>query len=267
MTDPAPPSTLRDLRRHLGAPFALAAQAGVAGVAALSGPFGTGAVLAGTARLAYWAAVVFGSYALGAAVAMLVLSRWNRDGAGPVWRVLRGGAAIGAAVALYLAVLGVPVFGWPAAGQAGAAGLTGAFAVSWVVLALRELWPRTAAAPPCPAPEPAPAPPPDPGPPRLLARLPLARRGALIGLTVQDHYVEVFTTRGRDLLLMRLSDAIAEAEGVPGLQVHRSHWVALDQVRGARRQGDGAVLTLADGREVPVSRARVAAVRAAGLLP
>ncbi|MCW1932118.1 LytTR family DNA-binding domain-containing protein [Pararhodobacter zhoushanensis] len=98
-----------------------------------------------------------------------------------------------------------------------------------------------------------------------MARLPLDKRGALISLSVQDHYVEVVTLRGRELLLMRLSDAIAETGGDVGLQVHRSHWVALDQVRAARREGARGVLTLSDGREIPVSRTYAAAAKAAGL--
>jgi hypothetical protein len=260
VTDTDPPSTLRELRRHLTAPFALTAQAGVALVAGLSGPFGTLDALGTPARLGYWAVVVFGTYALGAALTMTVLDRWNRDGAGAPRRVLRGGLMIGAAVSLWLAAVGLPLCGWRGVTeQVGAVSLVAAFAVSWLVLALREMWP----APPAPPTVAGAA----PLPPRILTRLPLDRRGALIALSVQDHYVEVITTRGRDLILMRLADAMAEAEGVPGLQVHRSHWVALDQVRAARRQGDGAVLTLSDGREVPVSRARLPEIRATRLLP
>lgn len=53
---------------------------------------------------------------------------------------------------------------------------------------------------------------------------------------------------------MRLSDAVAELEGIEGAQVHRSWWVARGAIAEARR-GDGrATLTLKDGSEVPVSR-------------
>ncbi len=79
--------------------------------------------------------------------------------------------------------------------------------------------------------------------------------------------MDVVTTRGRGPLLMRLGDAIRETAGVEGLQVHRSHWVALEQVASARRIGDAAALTLSTGGEMPVSRSRLAQVRAAGLLP
>jgi DNA-binding LytR/AlgR family response regulator len=53
---------------------------------------------------------------------------------------------------------------------------------------------------------------------------------------------------------MRLSDAVAELDGIEGAQVHRSWWVARDAIADAKR-GDGrATLTLKDGSEVPVSR-------------
>ena len=257
MTDPAPQSTMREWRAHVAAPPVLAAQVGVALVAGLSGPFGTYEVFGLPARLAYWTVVVFGTYGLGAALTLALAPRL--DGR-PVWQAVGlTGLAIGVAVTLFLWALDLPVQGWRGLGAlADPARLAGVFVVSWVVLGIRALWLDAG---------PAAGPATRPGPARILGRLPLDRRGALVALSVQDHYVEVITTRGRDLILMRLSDAIAETEGVAGLQVHRSHWVALDQVRAARRQGDGAVLTLSDGREVPVARARLRAVRAAGLLP
>ena len=39
---------------------------------------------------------------------------------------------------------------------------------------------------------------------RILQRLPIEKRGELISMTVMDHYVEVTTTRGKHLILMRL---------------------------------------------------------------
>jgi DNA-binding LytR/AlgR family response regulator len=59
--------------------------------------------------------------------------------------------------------------------------------------------------------------------PPILNRVPVQRRGRLIALSVSDHYVEVLTDGGRSLVLMRLSDAIAETGPVKGLQIHRSH--------------------------------------------
>jgi DNA-binding LytR/AlgR family response regulator len=106
-----------------------------------------------------------------------------------------------------------------------------------------------------------------PCPPAILDRLPLDRRGALVALSAEDHYVRVVTRTGEALVLIRLADAMRETGDLPGLQVHRSHWVALDAVRAVRRSGDGAVLTLATGHELPASRRFIPALRQAALLP
>jgi DNA-binding LytR/AlgR family response regulator len=92
-------------------------------------------------------------------------------------------------------------------------------------------------------------------PPKFLERLPLKLRGADIwAVEAEDHYLRLHTSKGQDLILMRLSDAIAELEGIEGAQAHRSWWVARDAITEAVR-GDGrATLTLKDGAEVPVSR-------------
>ena len=102
-------------------------------------------------------------------------------------------------------------------------------------------------------------------PARLLDRLPFKLRGATIrAVSSEDHYLRIHTDRGSDLILMRLSDALAELEGLEGAQTHRSWWVARDAVRGVSR-GDGrATLTLEGGLEAPVSRRYAKALRAAG---
>lgn len=104
-----------------------------------------------------------------------------------------------------------------------------------------------------------------PGPARFLDRLPPRLRGArLIAVEAEDHYLRLHTDRGSDLILMRLSDALAELEGVEGAQTHRSWWVARDAVVGVER-GDGrARLTLEGGIAAPVSRRYARALREAG---
>lgn len=101
--------------------------------------------------------------------------------------------------------------------------------------------------------------------PRFIERLPLRLRSArLIAVESEDHYLRVHTDAGSDLILMRLSDALSELEGLEGAQTHRSWWVAKNAVRGARR-GDGrATLTLDGGLAAPVSRRYAAALREAG---
>jgi hypothetical protein len=102
-------------------------------------------------------------------------------------------------------------------------------------------------------------------PARFLDRLPFKLRGSLIrAVQSEDHYLRIHTDRGSDLILMRLSDALTELEGLEGAQTHRSWWVAKDAVRGVSR-GDGrATLTLEGGIEAPVSRRYAKALREAG---
>lgn len=100
---------------------------------------------------------------------------------------------------------------------------------------------------------------------RFVERLPLRLRGGrLLAVQAEDHYLRVHTDQGSDLILMRLSDALGELEGLEGAQTHRSWWVAKDAVRGASR-GDGrATLTLAGGLTAPVSRRFARALRETG---
>lgn len=107
--------------------------------------------------------------------------------------------------------------------------------------------------------------PPPVKPIRFLERLPPRLRGAdLHAIEAEDHYLRLHTSKGQDLILLRLSDAIEELEGLEGAQVHRSWWVARAAVEAVRR-GDGrAVLTLKGGVEAPVSRTYSRQLRAAG---
>jgi DNA-binding LytR/AlgR family response regulator len=102
-------------------------------------------------------------------------------------------------------------------------------------------------------------------PARFPDRLPMKLRGATIrAVQAEDHYLRIHTDRGSDLILMRLSDALDELEGLEGSQTHRSWWVAKDAVRDVAR-GDGrATLTLDGGLEAPVSRKYAKALRDAG---
>jgi len=103
-------------------------------------------------------------------------------------------------------------------------------------------------------------------PARILSRLPFEKRGDLVAMTVEDHYVRVTTTKGHEMILIRLTDAIAEVGDVAGLQVHRSHWVALNHIAQVDRDKDRARLTLSNGASVPVSRTYMPQLRQAGLL-
>ena len=94
-------------------------------------------------------------------------------------------------------------------------------------------------------------------PPRL-------RGGELFAVEAEDHYLRLHTSRGQDIILMRLADAVIELEGLEGARVHRSWWVARGAVVGAERGGGRGALTLKDGSVAPVSRTYSRALRAAG---
>jgi len=102
--------------------------------------------------------------------------------------------------------------------------------------------------------------------PRVLARVPLKARGELLALQAEDHYVRIHTSAGDALVLMRLADAVAEADGIEGLRVHRSWWVARAAVRDARAEGRRATLTLSNGVSAPVTREVVPEIRRLGWL-
>lgn len=100
-------------------------------------------------------------------------------------------------------------------------------------------------------------------PPALRARLkPALRRADIYALEAQDHYVRVITSEGEDLILMRLSDAMAETAPLTGLSPHRSWWVAESGVDETIRRNGKAIIRLKNGLEVPVSRGRLKALKA-----
>lgn len=138
------------------------------------------------------------------------------------------------------------------------------FGLVWVISAAMTgigfMMERSILAPPPTAPEGA-------GPVEtFLSRLPLKYRQAeLYAVSSEDHYLRVHTSVGEELILMRLADAIRELDGAGGLQVHRSWWVAKSGVKDVRREGGKLSLVLHFGKEAPVSRTYLAAVKEAGL--
>ncbi len=100
---------------------------------------------------------------------------------------------------------------------------------------------------------------------RLLDRLPERLAGAsLWAVEAQDHYLRLHTSKGDDLILMRLADALEELEGIEGARTHRSWWVARDAIIGVERADGRATLSLINGVAAPVSRNYVKSLRDAG---
>ena len=96
----------------------------------------------------------------------------------------------------------------------------------------------------------------------FLDRVPARLGRELIALEAEDHYLRVHTVLGSELILARLSDAVAQLDGYDGLQVHRSWWVAADAVSGIDSSRGRTVLNLRNGVSAPVSRTYLPVVRA-----
>ena len=84
---------------------------------------------------------------------------------------------------------------------------------------------------------------------------------------MQDHYINVVTSRGQELLLLRMGDAEKETTGIEGLRIHRSHWIAIEGIKSVDRQNGNYVVEMLDGAKLPISRGQVQAARDAGIIP
>lgn len=108
------------------------------------------------------------------------------------------------------------------------------------------------------------APPRDPARAFLDRHAPSLASHKLLALEGEDHYLRVHTDGGSALVLMRLRDAVAALGDSAGWQPHRSFWLAAGATARAERSGQSWRLLLPTGLAVPVSRANLAAMRAAG---
>ena len=221
-----------------------------------SGPAGTLTRFNAAERTAYWATIAFTTFVTGL-FSTVLLVRLIRPRIGARIPSVALGALLAALPITAEVSLVNLVF--PDSTATSAADLGGLYGMCLVItLAIATIYdvssPKAAAA------VPSPAPPADSGN-RFLARIPARLGTELVSLQAQDHYLEVTTTKGRDLILMRLSDAEAELAGYPGMRVHRSWWVARTGVEGIETTGDRMAVRLVSGAVAPVSRANRAAVR------
>lgn len=100
----------------------------------------------------------------------------------------------------------------------------------------------------------------------FLRRLPPQLGQNLTCLQMEDHYLRAFTDKGNALIRVRFRDALAELDGYPGLQVHRSWWVALAAIESVKRDGRRHAAYLRGGLQAPVSKTYADQLKAAGFL-
>ena len=229
------------------------------------GAFGTGAVPLGT-RLAYWLIIMESGALIGIGATTGVRS-WGRLAERPV----REGALISLLIALPLTMVvagttTVMLGGRPPSAASLAGMFVAVLVVTGVITAVNYATVRTQVAV---EPVASDSPPPartfvDVAVPavaeqtsraRLLDRLPPHLRCAdLYAIQSEDHYLRVHTSAGSNLILLRMSDALAELEGVDGARTHRSWWVARAAVQTVERSDGRAELTLPGNVVAPVSR-------------
>ncbi|HTV67629.1 MAG TPA: LytTR family DNA-binding domain-containing protein [Rhizobiaceae bacterium] len=257
--------TMRELQRLFITPHFWAALAGTSVILGLVGPFGTYDGLHLPARLAYWAAMAAASYLAGFTAVTFLAAWFSPDGQGSTIAFALYGAIAGMPVGVIVWAINVSIYGFGNTIELLPLTLY-CIAISAVVSPLVEVFSRRVAVAEQAAQDtPAPGTAETSKRPRILDRLPANLRGNLSHLSMQDHYVDIRTDRGGTLVLMRLADAIAETEGVEGLRIHRSHWVAKDAVKGTSRQDGRLFLEMKDGTLLPVSRSYADQVKAAGL--
>lgn len=250
MSDGAFQLALREMRDVFINPKAVVVLMGISIILTVMAPFGTHEIDPVIVRFGYWAIIVVSTALtasfLGDAVMIACKDKISRIAAVAL-------SAIASAVGVCVVVLAVNwlIFGLVPFGPEIWSFVSTVFVISLVIsgiFAFLDSQPNEASAPP------------------ILARLPFERRGALLSLSAVDHYVNVRTKKGNQLVLMRLADAMNEVGSTEGLQVHRSHWVARDAIQSVKRDGDRAILTLIDGTEIPASRRFIPDLKAAKIL-
>lgn len=210
----------------------------------LAGPFGTYDAMSMPLRTAYWIAVVTTTFWIGYLVSFAVATSAEGSGIGAPLSLGIGALAASLPVTVWLAGLHMAVFATPFWTEALRL-LPYVTVFSLVVAAIAEAM-DTSEVVSAPhktlTPEPA-----------WLDQLPGHLGRELISLHAQDHYVMVETKRGQALIRTTLRDAAIDL-GDYGVRLHRSWWVARDEIKAYRYRNGAPVVILQNGRELPVGR-------------
>jgi hypothetical protein len=212
-------------------------------------------------RLAYWQILMLSGATLGLGITELV-ERWGRLSRWPWLEVPVIGTLIALPLTMIVMGTGAMFFGPGANGIFRFSynfGITALISIAITALGHAINGNKAAEAPaPMRATEAATqtTPPPEAEANRFTERLPLPLRAVpIIALQAEDHYLRVHLKSGQStLILLRLSDAIAELPAEAGAQTHRSWWVAKEAVRSVAKADGRATLTLDQAIEAPVSR-------------
>lgn len=241
---------LREWRDHMSAPLTLLVFVAVAIVLTIVVPFGAAAEIPAVGRFGYWLLIVVTTYGAGAFINGMVGRLLTRS----LPMVIAVSCfTTGAAISVLVTGINYAVLGHLPALSDLPIYLGNIFVIAFIIAGLFYALSKPDAVTTA-------------LPPSILDRLPYDKRGRLMALSVEDHYVRIMTSKGADVVLLRLTDAMRETGDVAGLQVHRSHWIAIWAVKSVRRDGDRAIMTLTTGEDIPVSRRYMPDIKEAGLL-
>lgn len=250
---------LREWRMHMRKPQTLVALIATGCVLGVAGPFETGEVMRFLPRCLYWCVTVIACYSFGF---LVDASFRHRFGKVLSWVTLAvSGLLTGICVTSFVLTLNYVSFGHFPVGTDLIGFTITVMAISMIVTVATSYVSRRTELTQSETGKN------EDGDAPIMDRLPFDKRGDLVALSVEDHYVRVQTHKGEELILLRLSDAMREVGSTIGEQVHRSHWVAFDQVQNVTRDGTRVFLEVSTGARIPVSRSNMTKLKEAGLLP
>jgi DNA-binding LytR/AlgR family response regulator len=245
--------TIRELQAQISNPRFWVGLVAIVFVLAMVGPFYTFSSLTFSNRLVYWAIISYVNYLVGFCVSLYVGHLFYAKGMPELASRMISGFVSGIPIAFIVWTVNKYIYGFDMSGGFGFWKLLGYCAIIAMVISLmfylfsletRKNEPFSSQ-------------------PTLgkisknqafLQRLPAHLGRDILALEAQDHYVSVTTKNGSALVLIRLVDAIAELDGLEGLRIHRSHWVAAEAISKTKRENGKLLVELTNGTALPVSR-------------
>lgn len=245
--------TIRELQAQISNPRFWVGLVAIVFVLAMVGPFYTFSSLTFSNRLVYWAVISYVNYLVGFCASVYVGHLLYAKGLPELASRMISGFVSGIPIAFIVWTVNKYIYGFDMSDGLGFWGLLGYCAIIAMVISLmfylfsletRKNEPFSSQ----------PATVKTNAKPAFLHRLPAHLGSDILSLDAQDHYVNVTTKNGSALVLIRLVDAISELEGLEGLRIHRSHWIAADAVSKTKRENGKLLVELTNGTALPVSR-------------
>ena len=75
----------------------------------------------------------------------------------------------------------------------------------------------------------------------------------IVRIEASEHYVLVYFLDGKDMVKSSFSAYLRKINTAEGMQVHRSHWVNVNYVRGLEKSGRKLYIVMANNDKLPVS--------------